>query len=148
MTTSPAVLCHLDRGYAELRMYGVLGSSSTARKKVSKKVRTASQNSSGIHRALVLMPVCRRISSAPREGQTRREAGPQHLGASHLYGRGSRVAEQQRRGNKAPPSERGRMRPYVKHSRPRLVLHPSSELFCGRAGHRRRCSWTRRASTP
>ena len=28
----------------------------------------------------------------------------------------------------------------------RLVLHLSSELFCGRAGHRRRCSWTQRKS--
>ena len=46
-----------------------------------KKERTATQNSSGIHRVLVLMPVCMRIR-ARREKQTRCKAGAQCPGAS------------------------------------------------------------------
>jgi hypothetical protein len=55
----------------ELRNHGVLRSSSTVRKAFRKKVkkgRTATQNSSGIHRVLVLMPPYTRIRALREKG--------------------------------------------------------------------------------
>jgi hypothetical protein len=70
-------------GQTELRNDGVLRSTPTTRKKCrkAKKRRTATQNSSGIHRVVLLMLVCMCIR-ALHEGQTRREAGAQSLRAS------------------------------------------------------------------